>query len=69
MAHSLLLISLIFSINIVDFEVAWKTLQIMISWLLMKPADQDLNVFSKRIHPGSAAQCLSPYPANTVKPV
>ena len=46
MAHSLLCssqFSCVISINTVDLEVAWKTVQI----LHQKPADKDLHLFSK----------------------
>ena len=43
------------------FHSEWKTIGILIRWLLQKPADLDLTVFLKkkrRINPGSAGQGL-----------
>ena len=39
-----------------SLQTEWKTVQILISWLLMKPTDQDLHCFQDRINPGSAGQ-------------
>ena len=36
------------------FSIKSKTVWILISWLLMKPADLDLHCFLKRIYSGSA---------------
>ena len=47
-------------INAMDSEAAWKTVQIQISWLLMKPADLDLHCFLKWINSESAGQRLRP---------
>ena len=43
-----------------DSEAAWETVQILIRWLLQKPADLDLALlcFIKKIYPGSAGQGL-----------
>ena len=44
------------SINTVDSGAALKTVQILISWLLTKPADLYLHCFLMRIYPGSSGQ-------------
>ena len=67
MAQSLVFLPVQFCeipINAVDSEAAGKTVQIQISWLLMKPADLDLHCFLKRIDPGSAGQGLRPSNGN-----
>ena len=46
------------STNTVDSEAEWKTVQILIRWLLMKPSDLDLHCFLKKIDLGSAGQGL-----------
>ena len=51
-------VSCVFSINTEDSVGAWETVQILISWLLKKPADLDLHCFLNRIYPGSAGQGL-----------
>ena len=43
----------------VDSETSWETVQILISWLLLKPADLDLHCFLKMIYQGKAGQGLN----------
>ena len=54
-------IQLICSIPLVNtyFQSEWKTVWILIRWLLQKPSDLDLQCSQKRINPASAEQVLN----------
>ena len=53
------------SFNTVDSEAAWKTVQLLISWLCQKPADLDLHCFLNKLYIGSKGQGLISEPLPT----